>query len=272
MKSKECPGADVPLPEIRTFGRMMFDPIWAKRAHPANACEILHVVEGQLKLSMAGKRHSVGPGGTLVVPRGTVHRDEFAPGEQLDLIYCSFDWELADPFFDTVDNAVISRMPPHRRTQLCAMFDQVRADFAYGTPMGKLLIRARLLEILLFLWRETEQSAGDECDSATRTLMLRAKEYIRERYAEHVGLDDIAGALGVSPYHLSHVFSQESDFSLFSYLTQVRMDRARELLKKSSLNVGEVANAVGYDDPNYFAKVFQKHCGLSPSAYRGRGR
>ncbi len=262
----------VPLPEIRTFGRMLFDPIWAQSRHPASACEILHVVEGKLSLIMDGDRtHTAGPGGTLVVPHGVIHRDEFAANEQLDLIYCSFQWRLAGTFFKSVDNDVIFSMSPHRRSQLCEMFDQVRADFSYGTPIGKMLLRARLLEILLFLWRETEKVDPKACDSSTRTLMLRAKAYIWEHYAEHVGLDDIAGALRVSPYHLSHVFSQESEFSLFSYLTQIRMDRARELLKERALNVGEVANSVGYDDPNYFAKVFQKNCGCSPKDYRGLG-
>ena len=94
--------------------------------------------------------------------------------------------------------------------------------------------------------------------------MAKAKEYLVERFTECVSLEDVAGALRVSPYYLSHVFSEESDFSLFSYLTSLRMARAEELLAEGLLNVSEVAYAVGYESPNYFSKVFRAHFGAAP--------
>jgi two-component system response regulator YesN len=71
----------------------------------------------------------------------------------------------------------------------------------------------------------------------------------------------------VSPYHLSHVFSRESDFTLWGYLMQVRMTEAKKLLRTGRLNVSEVGRAVGYEDPNYFSKAFRKHVGQSPTGY-----
>ena len=65
-------------------------------------------------------------------------------------------------------------------------------------------------------------------------------------------LDGIARALNVSPFHLSHVFSEESFYPLFKYLSRLRMEKARALLAGGRLNVSEVARAVGYDDCNYF--------------------
>ena len=71
----------------------------------------------------------------------------------------------------------------------------------------------------------------------------------------------MASALHVSGYHLSHVFSRESNFSLFAYLTAVRMEKAKALLAEGELTVSQVAHAVGYATPNYFSKVFRKQCG-----------
>ena len=80
----------------------------------------------------------------------------------------------------------------------------------------------------------------------------------------------IAEHLDISAWHLSHLFSEESGFTLSSYLTQLRMQTASDLLKNTKARVSEVANAVGYEDPNYFSKVFRKQVGCSPGRFRGR--
>jgi len=72
----------------------------------------------------------------------------------------------------------------------------------------------------------------------------------------------------VSPFHLSRMFSQESDFSLFEYLSEVRINEAKKLLRDGRLLVSEVAERTGYDNGNYFAKVFRRKVGCSPGKYR----
>jgi AraC-like DNA-binding protein len=71
-------------------------------------------------------------------------------------------------------------------------------------------------------------------------------------------------------YYLSHVFSEESDFSLFHYLTLLRLDRAKLHLREGRLNVAEVAAAVGYDNANHFSKLFRRHVGCAPREYAAR--
>ena len=69
---------------------------------------------------------------------------------------------------------------------------------------------------------------------------------------------------------LAHIFSKESGFTLSSFLTQVRMQKAAELLSDPAAQVAEVAYAVGYEDANYFSKAFRRHFGYSPTRYRVR--
>jgi AraC-like DNA-binding protein len=259
-----------PLPDVRSFGRMIFDPMWAERTHVAGAGvghEILHVIKGRMELVMGDRRYRVGPGDTAVVPAGTMHRDEFDTTTSLDALFCSFTWPLAEAYFERVGNDTLANMSADRRTQLVAMFDQIRADPLGESPASRALLRTRLLAILLFILRQEDDEPSPEEESASRHLMLQAKEYLHAHYSDCIALNEIATALRVSPYHLSHVFSQESDFSLFGYLMQVRMNKAKELLRARRQNVSEVSRAVGYQDPNYFSKAFRKHVGKSPSAY-----
>ncbi|NLX60029.1 MAG: AraC family transcriptional regulator [Phycisphaerae bacterium] len=266
-------GDSIPLPDVRGFGRMIFDPVWAERAHPASAGhEILHVVAGRMDLVLGDRRYAIGPGDTALVPAGAMHRDEFDTDRGLDILYCSFTWPLADAYFRCVGNDTLAAMSSDRRTQLVAMFDQLRADPPGESPTSRLLLRVRLLAILLFILRQQDDTPSPETESASHRLMLRAKEYVHAHYADCVGLNDIAAALHVSPYHLSHVFSRESDFSLFAYLMQVRMAKAKELLRHGRCTVADVSHAVGYQDPNYFAKVFRRQVGRSPSAFAAAKR
>ncbi|MFW6154750.1 MAG: AraC family transcriptional regulator [Planctomycetota bacterium] len=258
------------LPEIGVFGRMVFDPIWAERLHPASGHEVLHVVKGRMELVTEDRRRHLGPGDTALVPAGAMHRDEFDTEAGLDILYCAFDWPPAGWYFELVSNDTIAALSPDRRAQLAAMFDQLRTDTAGQGDADRALVRARLLAVLLFLLREATERPSRDAASAAQRLMLRAKQYIHDHYAECVALDDIAEALDVSGYHLSHVFSRESDFSLFAYLMQIRMNRAKELLAAGRLNVSQVSRAVGYQDPNYFSKAFRRHVGLSPREYAGR--
>jgi two-component system response regulator YesN len=100
--------------------------------------------------------------------------------------------------------------------------------------------------------------------------MARARQLIHEHYARPLSLDWLSEQLDVSPYYLSRVFSAESGFRLSDYLTSVRLAAARSLLADGSAPVADIARAVGYRDAHYFAKVFKRAFGQSPSRFRRR--
>ena len=154
------------------------------------------------------------------------------------------------------------------------MFEQLRSDFDGISVLDKMVVRSMLLNILIFLLRETDglkkRKKNIPVDSSVlrhSDLMEKAKVYIEKNYASAVTLDNIASALCVSPYHLCHVFSMTSEFSLFTYLTSIRMEKARLLLKEGGLNIKEIAARVGYDSASYFGRVFRKTIGWTPREY-----
>jgi len=264
-------GVEAPLPEIASVGLMAFDPIYAEEAHVNRAAEILHVVAGSVKVHMPGGPVSAGPGDTLLVPSASSHRDEFDLEEGLEVFYCAFRWEAEEDYFRAVPPQSLERLSPACRSQIAGLADLLRADLAQGREMDQLVARSRILTLLMLIYRDLVPPAGEGQEAPTaygevrrHELMSRARQYIQQHYARCVSLDEIAEALHVSGYYLSHVFSAESDFTLFSYLTSVRMERAKALLLAGVLKVSEIARAVGYRSPNYFSKVFRRHFGCSP--------
>ena len=99
--------------------------------------------------------------------------------------------------------------------------------------------------------------------------VLRATDYIARNFADaDLSITTIAGELGVSEGHLSHIFKKETGFTVIAYLTRFRMQTASKLLSTGNYKIYEVAEKVGYRDVAYFSSTFKKLTGVSPSEYQ----
>jgi AraC family transcriptional regulator, regulatory protein of adaptative response / methylphosphotriester-DNA alkyltransferase methyltransferase len=101
-----------------------------------------------------------------------------------------------------------------------------------------------------------------------RALYEEAAQLIRNDYARPLSLELVARRVAASRRQLQRAFAEAGQTSFRSYLEQVRMARAAELLARGSTPVSEVARAVGYRKPAQFSRAFRRHHGAPPSALR----
>lgn len=94
------------------------------------------------------------------------------------------------------------------------------------------------------------------------------RQYVQENYQEDISMQDAASAMNYSDAYFCKLFKQCFGKSFTTYLMEYRVNEAKKLLYQPLVNVREVSRAVGYVDSNYFAKVFKRVTGLSPSEYR----
>jgi two-component system response regulator YesN len=100
-------------------------------------------------------------------------------------------------------------------------------------------------------------------------LIEQAKAYLDECYTDpDLSLSRVAGQVSLSPCHFSMVFSQGTGQTFKEYLTEIRIRKAKELLRTTTLRSAEISYQVGYSDPHYFSHVFGKHTGFSPKEFR----
>lgn len=97
--------------------------------------------------------------------------------------------------------------------------------------------------------------------------LYKAIMYINAHYFEEIDLEKLAQHVFVSTYYLSRLFRREMGVTFSDYLTKVRVSRAKELLMEGR-TVEDVCGRVGYNDSNYFIKIFKKYVGVTPSKYR----
>ncbi|MDR1506800.1 MAG: helix-turn-helix domain-containing protein [Treponema sp.] len=95
--------------------------------------------------------------------------------------------------------------------------------------------------------------------------LVKALGYIREHYAEGIQLGDAAESALVSAAYLSRLFTERLKTNFIDYLTDLRIGEAEKLLKNSSMTIKDIAYAVGYQDPNYFSRIFKRITGKLPT-------
>lgn len=92
--------------------------------------------------------------------------------------------------------------------------------------------------------------------------------YIREHYTENITLSTIAGDFYQTPQYVARIFKNKYNMTVVTAIIQVRMRKACELLREGQKSVAQIAELVGYEDENYFGRVFKKHMGITPAQYR----
>lgn len=94
-----------------------------------------------------------------------------------------------------------------------------------------------------------------------------AIHYMEEHYMEEITLEEIARYIGISPQHFSKIFKEETGINYIEWLTNLRLDIAKRLLAEGGKTVKEVCYQVGYNDPNYFSRIFRKTIKTSPTEF-----
>lgn len=109
----------------------------------------------------------------------------------------------------------------------------------------------------------------DRARDSYGTIIQQAKAYINSHYADSdLSLNEVAEHVSFSPNHFSAVFSDETGETFRDYLTRVRIEQAKKLLRTTKLMCSEVAVQCGYNDPHYFSIIFRKNTGLTPQHFR----
>lgn len=112
-----------------------------------------------------------------------------------------------------------------------------------------------------------EKAARQKRQDENRPIRV-VKQFITSHYGESLTLEQASDAAGLSPAYLGTLFKKETGMTFLEYLSGVRMEAAKQLLKETNRTVADICMAVGYNDVRYFTKSFTKYSGLKPNEYR----
>ncbi len=145
----------------------------------------------------------------------------------------------------------------------CQAGDQIIEDLnsADSLPQACACLK-KFVEFLL-------QSRSTQNANRTEDIMRRVKEYLYINCGEDLTLEQVAEIFHFNATYLSSIFKQYTQTGFKEYVTSVRIERSKYLLKETDLKVYEIAKQCGYPDAAYFVRLFKKEVGISPNRFRG---
>ena len=145
------------------------------------------------------------------------------------------------------------------------LLDRVRA----APPALQQLIAANTMEIL----GAALASAHKPTDAKQLSARVEQAKLILERHTEElVDMEQLAASLGVSYERFRHLFKQQTGLAPYQYHLQLRINRAKELLRETALPLTEITASLGFADLSHFSNIFKRKVGLWPSQWREAGR
>ena len=119
--------------------------------------------------------------------------------------------------------------------------------------------------------RAVSARQGNSGEIKYRHVINQAEQYVKENYCDpNISLLSVANHVCMSAAYFSTVFSQTTGRSFITYLTALRIERAKKLLTTTGMKLSDIALDIGYNEPNYFSHVFRKMTGMTPKEYRSK--
>lgn len=153
--------------------------------------------------------------------------------------------------------------------QLSSTFDLLLDTSQYLLPDGLSIhfVEKERIEIEQAVEEEDVSAAGGR-RNAVRPEVERAREYLEAHYRDAITREDIEKYMHLNGDYLNRIYKSATGFTLMEYIQFVRIEKAKQLLRTTNDTISEICGKTGYDSPPYFAKIFKKQTGKTPSEYR----
>lgn len=261
--------------------------------HGHEFVELVYVVSGVGVHVFEGVEYEVGPGDVYIINPGETHAYAVAQGEQIEIINCLFmpslipdallqelqitssmDYFYVHPFMkpDVRFNRHLS-LHGQDAAHVLHLLDSMIRESANEGPGHQTIIRLQLIELLVLLSRYytlmTSRTAPPSPRRLEREMIARRiYGYMERNYDKKITLESLASLFSVGVRQLNRLMRLEFGRSVFDVLHGIRIERAKRLLQESDEKVITIATLVGYEDPSFFSRLFQRHVGCPPSQYR----
>ena len=259
------------LPDVVRLETLEVGDIWGAEFHTTPSHELIHVLQGSAEIRYRRRSFTVGPGDTFVIPRGTPHRDVRADGPAYRVMYTFFRWPGGQELLKSLNPAAAES--PAARTHFSMLARQLESEYLSESNGASERMQVILLELLLALARCSHRAKSPVsrprrgvAEQRRKALAEAVNVYLAGHFAEAISLESLAERFDVSPFHLCRTYTQVFGVSMTDMVARLRIERAGGLLKGGA-SVKEAAAQSGFSDPNYFAKVFRKVTGMSPSEF-----
>ncbi len=230
--------------------------------HYHNTIEIYFLLEGSCWYFIDKNSYLLHAGDIAIIPCGVIHRTSYESARHSRLLISCDRSLIPDSLRDRLSAFPCFPKSDKTAPKIRSLWNEIELEYRKDDEYSFDIIKAKLAELLLTIARESSESNPQKNKSA---IVEKAVRYIQTNYVDGVTLEDTAKHCFVSTEHLSRTFKKETGFGFCEYLNVYRLKKADSLLSGGQKQkISEIAAACGFQDSNYFSKVYKQMYGIPP--------
>ena len=238
--------------------------------------EIYYLLSGEVEYFIGDHVFRVRPGNVVIIPPGTIHKaNKYGHADRKRmLVYIhenDFHEQLAErpDLLSGLQNNVIE-LSKNKKAQIESLFIQLAEEYDSKEP-DRFTVHAVLVLLLAILGKLNKANIGNDCsvlNDVVTSPMLDIVRYLNQHYFQDISLEILAQKFHMNPTHISRAFKKKIGFSYSTYLKNIRIRNACDLLRQTDFNATQIAEKTGFNSCSDFCRTFKEVMHISPLKYR----
>lgn len=245
--------------------RFAADYIYTSHSH--RHIEIDCILSGRCIMEINGVRVAFKEGECAVLTSGCTHSFSVDGSTPCRIRQFEFTAESLEGAEKILQGSI---RPFYKLSHCDMLYDSIKNLYLYQKVKniyGEELFSLEFKKLLILLKNDCE-AANDNLCSAQNALVKQVTGFIEDHYREKIDLVQVAKAHHISTSYLRRIFASELGFSGIEYITMLRMEFAKNLLKNSECDISQIAEKAGYNSVQFFSTMFKRKIGISPREFR----
>lgn len=223
---------------------------------------LMYIKEGEGTISFDGRTLPAKAGDIVLLNCYKPHSYKAVKWETL---WCHFDGNVSAEFFDLIFHSAGCVFSLNDSQVIPKYLTEIIETFKKGSMLNEPLLSCNIQRMLAELHIISSEYSHDAKD---QTNSVKAITYIKNNYDRKISLHDLANHVCMSVYYFSRVFKKSTGYSPYEYITMIRLNRAKNLLKTTKLSIKEIAFKIGFNSEANFITCFKQHHKFTPNEFR----
>lgn len=226
-----------------------------------------YICDGEGWLKIGDKEYYPKPGQLFLMPAGVIQSYSTISEFTFLKYWCHFTAKINDMnLFDVIKTPIYVDVPTN--SQFSSLFQNLVLNYEKDTYSSILKTRGAMFEILAWYFEYIDIKSIDLSSYSSTRELLEVVDYIEKNLSRNITVDELSRIVHFHPNYFTRFFKDHIGYSPIQYINKLRLDKAKQLLRSTTLSVKEITDLIGFNDPSYFSRLFKKNTGLSPLEYR----